>query len=149
MPDTRYSHNIRVSDPTGAVPGPSLRVVLRAIRDAEVLYIAFPRLQRALVIDPRHDESDYPAALVATLAFGTWGQAKAVENLRPDRTPSARAIATTWGGSVRAFAEQGVLAAIVARLPAADEQSVIAAFEQLQEAEREPAPSRQGPVLPS
>lgn len=64
-----------------------------------------PRLQRALVIDPRPGEVDYPAALVATLAF----------------------------------AEQGVLAAIVARLPAADERAVLAAFAQLQEAECGPA----------
>jgi len=98
-----------------------------------------PRLQRALVIDPRPGEVDYPAALVATLAFGAGGQAAAVEQLRPGRPPSARSIAATWGGSTRAFAEQGVLAAIVARLAAADERAVLAAFAQLQEAECGPA----------
>ncbi len=138
MPDSRFARSSTGDDPTGDVPAPTVRAVLHAVRDAEVLYIAFPRLQRALVIDPRPSAVGYPAALVATLAFGAGGEAAAIETLRPGRPPSARSIATTWGGSTRAFAAQGVLAAIVARLPAADERAIMEAFDQLQEAERGP-----------
>jgi len=129
------------NDPTGDVPAPTLRALLRAVHDAEVLYIAFPRLQRALVIDPRPGEPEYPAVLIATLAFGAGGQAAAVEKLRPGRPVSARSVALTWGGSTRAFAEQGVLPAILSRLPAACEQQAMAAFEELREAERGEAPA--------
>jgi len=121
---SRSNHGSRPNDPTGDVPAPTLRALLRAVHDAEVLSVAFPRLQRALVIAPRPGVPDYPAVLVATLGFGAGGQAAAVEKLRPGRPPSARSVAVTWGGSTRAFVEQGV-----------------AAFEELQEAEREEAPA--------
>ncbi len=130
----------RSNDPTGDVPIPTLRVLLRAVHDAEVLYVAFPRLQRALVVDPRPGVPDYPAVLVATLGFGVGGQA-AIEKLRPGRPPSARSVAVTWGGSTRAFAEQGMLPAILSRLPAAGEQQAMAAYEELRAAERGEAPA--------
>ena len=138
---SRSNHVSRSNDPTGDVPAPTLRALLRAVHDAEVLYVAFPRLQRALVVDPRPGEPDYPAVLVATLAFGAGGQAVAVEKLRPGRPPSARSVAVTWGGSTRAFAEQGMLRAILNRLPADCEKQAMTAFEELQEAERGEAPA--------
>jgi len=82
---SRITHGSRSNDPTGDVPAPTLRALLRAVHDAEVLYVAFPRLQRALVVDPRPGEPDYPAVLVATLGFGAGGQAAAVKKLRPGR----------------------------------------------------------------
>ena len=42
----------------------------------------------------------------------------------------------TWGGSTRAFAEQGVLPAILNRLPADETRDALAVFEELREAER-------------
>ncbi len=137
---SRITHGSRPNDPTGDVPAPTLRALLRAVHDAEVLYIAFPRLQRALVVDPRPGEPDYPAVLVAMLGFGAGGQA-AIEKLRPGRPPSARSVAVTWGGSTRAFAEQGMLPAILSRLPAAGEQQAMAAYEELRAAERGEAPA--------
>ncbi len=138
---SRTTHGSRPNDPTGDVPAPTLRALLRAVHDAEVLYIAFPRLQRALVIDSRPGEPDYPAVLVATLGFGAGGEAAAIEKLRPGRPPSARSVAVTWGGSTRAFAEQGMLPAILSCLPAAGEQQAMAAYEELREAERGEAPA--------
>ncbi len=131
----------KTNDPTGDVPAPTVRAILRAVRDAEVLYVAFPRLQRALIVDPRPGAMDYPAVLVAALGFGTGQQAEAVENLRPGQPPSDRAIAVTWGGSTRTFVEQGVLPAILGRLPAGGEKQAMAAFEELREAERGVAPA--------
>ncbi len=138
---SRINHVSRSNDPTGDVPIPTLRVLLRAVHDAEVLSVAFPRLQRALVVDPRPGVPDYPAVLVATLGFGAGGQAAAVEKLRPGWPPSARSVAVTWGGSTRAFAEQGMLRAILKRLPAGCEMAAMAAFEELREAERGEAPT--------
>jgi len=129
------------NDPTGDVPTPTLRALLRAVHDAEVLYVAFPRLQRALVVDPRPGEPEYPAVLVAVLGFGAGRQAEAVEKVRPGRPLSERTIAVTWGGSTRAFAEQGMLPAILSRLPTGCEAAAMAAFEELREAERGEAPA--------
>lgn len=147
MPDNRFTRRIRTGDPSGDVPAPTLRALLRAVRDAEVLYLAFPRIERALVIDTRPGAADSPAALVAPLAYGAGARA-AVERLRPGRPPSDRQLAATWGGSTRAFADQGMLAAILARLPA-DERAVLAAFEQLREAESPPPPVPPMPPTPS
>ncbi len=138
---SRSNHGSRSNDPTGDVPAPTLRALLRAVHDAEVLYVAFPRLQRALVVDPRPGEPDYPAVLVATLAFGAGVEAAAVEKLRPGRPLSERTIAVTWGGSTRAFAEQGMLRAILNRLPAGCETAAMAAYEELRAAERGEAPA--------
>jgi len=142
MTENRFARDSKANDPTGDVPAPTVRTLLRAVRDAEVLYVAFPRIERALVVDPRPGAMGYPAVLVAVLEDSAGQQAKAVEKLRPGQPPSERAIAVTWGGSTRAFVEQGVLAAIIARLPADGEEQAVAAFEELQEAEREVAPPR-------
>ncbi len=48
---SRPSRPTKANDPTGDVPAPTLRALLHAVRDAEVLYLAFPRLQRALVLN--------------------------------------------------------------------------------------------------
>jgi len=130
------------NNPTGNVPPPTVRAILRAVRDAEGLYVAFPRLQRALIVDPRPGVMNYPSVLVATLGFGAGHEADAVEQVRPGQPPGARSIAVTWVGSTRAFVEQGVLAVIIARLPADGEKQAVAAFEELQEAERGVAPPR-------
>ena len=113
---SRSNHVSRSNDPTGDVPAPTLRALLCAVHDAEVL--------------------------VATLGFGAGGQAASVEKLRPGRPLSERTIAVTWGGSTRAFAEQGVLPAILSRLPADCEKQAMAAYEELQETERGEAPAR-------
>ncbi len=141
MTENRFARGGKANEPTGEVPAPTVRAILRAVRDAEVLYVAFPRLQRALLVDPRPGATGYPAVLVATLGFGAGQQAEAVESLRPGRPPSDRAIAVTWGGSTRAFVEQGILAAIVGRLPAGGEEGAMAAFEELRETERGAAPA--------
>jgi hypothetical protein len=140
--ESRTRFGSTAGDPTGEVPIPTVRAILRAVRDAELLYVAFPRLQRALVVDPRAGETDYPAVMIATLAFGAGREAAAMEKLRPGRPPSDRSIAATWGGSTRAFAEQGVLPAILNRLPAAQTAAAMAAFAELREAERGQAPRR-------
>lgn len=126
----------KTNDPTGDVPVPTVCVILRAVRDADTVYFAFPRLQRALVVDFRRDEGHQPAALVADLGFTVEEQRAAVEKLRPGLPPIERFVATVWGGSTRAFAEQGVLPVILDRLPPPCMPEAMAAVEELRAVER-------------
>jgi hypothetical protein len=130
------NHTNKASDPTGDVPTPTVRAVLRGIRDAEVIYLTFPRLQHALLIDPRPSETAGPTVLVAPLGFGAAQHRAAVQALRPDLQLSERVAAMVWGGSTGALAAQGVLPAILNRLPAYCTQEAVAAFEQLRAVEQ-------------
>ena len=131
---------MKTAQPTGDVPAPTRRMILQSITHADVIYVAFPRLQSALIVDFRQQETDFPATVLTTLAYTPQLQAETVQRLRPG-LPAARAFASvTWGGSTRAFAEQGVLPAILNRLPPAHAEAVTTAFDQLQEAERAAAP---------
>ena len=131
-------HTNKASDPTGDVPFPTVRTLLRGIRDAEVIYLTFPHLQRALLVDLRPSETAHRTVHVAPLGFGAAQHRAAVQALRPDLPLSERVMATVWGGSTRAFAEQGVLPAILNRLPPEHIQDAMAVFEQLRDAERTP-----------
>lgn len=135
----------KTSDPTGDVPVPTVRVILRAVRAADTVSIAFPRLQRALVVDFRQGEGHQPAVLVADLGFTVEEQWAAVEKLRPGLAPIERFVATVWGGSTRAFAEQGVLPVILDRLPPQYTPEVMVAVEGLRAVERGLAPRRAQP----
>lgn len=126
----------KVNQPTGDVPAPICRKVLRSIVGADVIYVSFPRFQHALVVDLRQGGVDPPAILVTKLDLMPEQQAASVRRLRPD-APALREFASVaWGGSTRAFAEQGILPAILNRLPAETTQDAMAVFEQLREAER-------------
>ena len=118
------------------------------MRDAEVLYLAFPRLQRALIVDLRPGTLDDLFVLVTVLAFGALRQAAAIATLHPDQPPSLDPLIATWGGSTRAFMEQGVLPAILNRLPAEHTKEVMIAFEELRVAERGPRPTVTKPRTP-
>ena len=63
-------------------------------------------------------------------------QAATVQRLRPGSAALDQFASVAWGGSTRAFAEQGVLPAILNRLPAENTQDAMAVFEQLRDAER-------------
>lgn len=123
-------------DPTGDVPAPTVRMIIRAIRDAEVIFIGFPRLGQALIVDPRSADGNRPAAFIAGLGFDAEGQLKAVRTARPDSPPIEHFATMVWGGSTRAFAEQGVLPALLGRLPPESTPEAMAAFEQLRQLER-------------
>lgn len=134
-------------DPTGDVPAPTVRSILRVIRDAEAIFVAFPRLERALIVDTRNDDGNRPATFIARLGFTAEQQLQAVRTARPDVPPMDQFVMLTWGGSTRAFAEQGVLPALLNRLPPESTQEAMAAFEQLRQRERGPAKGV-GPVAP-
>jgi len=145
MPDNRFTRTIKVGDPTGEVPAPTVRAIIRAIRDAEAIHIAFPRLQRALVVDFRSSEDTTPAACVVDLRFSTEGQIAVVAQFRPGHPPIERFVSAPWGGSTRAFAEQGILPAILNRLPPEQTAVAMAVFEGLRKADCGPGA---GPATP-
>jgi hypothetical protein len=130
------NYTIKAGDPTGDVPIPTVQAVLRGVRDAEVIYLTFPRLQHALLIDPRPSDTAGPTVLVAPLGLSAAQHRAAIQALRPDLPLSERVAAMVWGGSTRALAAQGVLPAILDRLPADCTQEAVAAFEQLREVEQ-------------
>jgi len=126
----------KASEPTGDVPAPICRKILRSIVGADVIYVAFPRFQHALVVDLRRSGEELPAMLVTKLDLMPDQQAATVQRLRPGSAALDQFASVAWGGSTRAFAEQGVLPAILNRLPAENTQDAMAVFEQLRDAER-------------
>jgi hypothetical protein len=122
--------------PSGYVPAPTCRLLLRSIAHADVIYLAFPRFSRALIIDLRDNEVERPVMLVTDIHHMHERQMTAVQSLRPG-FPTMHAFASVaWGGSTRAFAEQGILPALLDRLPAAYARDAMAVFDELREAER-------------
>jgi hypothetical protein len=128
---------IKIGDPTGEVPFPTLRSVLRGIREAEqVVIVTFPRILRALIVDFRPADGDYPIAFVATIGYSGEEQLRTVQAARPDAPPIERFSRVTWGGAVTAFDSQGALSALISRVDPERHQELVAAFLQLQEVER-------------
>jgi hypothetical protein len=130
----------KAAAPNGDVPAPTRRMVLRSIAGADLLYLAFPRLQRALVVDLRQPAADGPAVFTTELLFASGREIAMIEARRPRLTAIDRFASVTWGGSTRAFAEQGILPAILNRLPAEQTTGAMAVFEELSNAERAPEP---------
>lgn len=126
----------KTGQPTGEVPAPICRKVLRSIAHAEVIYIAFPRFQHALLVDLRRGKAAAPTIFLTTLDLIPEQQMATVRRLRPDSVIPDALASVAWGGSLRAFAEQGVLPAILDRLPAEGTRDAMAVFEQLRDAER-------------
>jgi hypothetical protein len=110
-------------------------MILRSIARAEVISLAFPRLQRTLVMDLRPDAGDRPAVFVTQMWFTVAQELAAIEAHRPGLATIERYERVTWGGSTRAFAEQGMLPAILNRIPADETREAMAVFEELREVE--------------
>ncbi len=133
----RFKH--RTAAPNGEVPAPICRTILRSIDRADVVSLVFARLQRTLVMDLRPDAGDRPAVFVTQMLFTAPQELAAIEAHRPGLGTIERYERATWGGSTRAFAEQGMLPAILNRLPADESRDAMAVFEELREAERSTA----------
>jgi hypothetical protein len=133
-PINRFQHKTNI--PNGAVPAPICRMILQAIARADVVSLSFARLQRTLVMDLRPGADDRPSVFVTPLLFTAAQELAAIEAHRPGLGTINRFERATWGGSTGAFAEQGLLPAMLKRMPAAEAPGVMAIFEELQEAER-------------
>lgn len=129
---------IRPEPPGEEVPAPICRMILRAIATVDVVALAFPRLQCTLVADLRPGGPDRPALFVTPPLLSTTQALEVLAAHRPDLLPVERYARATWGGSTRAFAAQGILTALLDRLTADAGQGAMAAFAELQAAERAP-----------
>ena len=92
--------------------------IIRALAEAEVMSIFFPRVGKALIVDTRHDAEHGPVVLIDDMVGSAEERLQSVRRLRPEFTEIAQLTLAPWLGSTRAFAEQGILDAIVERFHA-------------------------------
>jgi hypothetical protein len=92
--------------------------IIRALAEAEVMSIFFPRIGKALIVDTRHDAEHGPVVLIDEMVGSAEERLESVRRLRPEFTDIAQLTLAPWLGSTRAFAEQGILEAIVERFHA-------------------------------
>src|SRR4051812_17256445 len=100
------------------VPAPTVRTILATIKHADVVFVSFPRVLRALLFDLRANGDSPAAVLVAPYTATPEGQIELVQQLRPGFATIERLVSVPWGGSTRAFIEQGVFPTLLNRLPA-------------------------------
>lgn len=89
--------------------------IIRALAEAEVMSIFFPRVGKALIVDTRHDADHGPVVLMDDMVGSAEERLQSVRRLRPEFTEIAQLTLAPWFGSTRAFAEQGIFDAIVER----------------------------------
>ncbi|HEY8292889.1 MAG TPA: hypothetical protein VIG44_10395, partial [Thermomicrobiales bacterium] len=89
--------------------------IIRALAEAEVMSIFFPRVGKALIVDTRHDAGHGPVVLMDDMVGSAEERLQSVRRLRPEFTEIAQLTLAPWFGSTRAFAEQGIFDAIVER----------------------------------
>lgn len=92
--------------------------IINALGEAEVMSIFFPRVGKALIVDTRHNAEHGPVMLIDEMVGSADERLQSVRRLRPEFTELAQLTLAPWMGSTRAFAEQGILDAIVARFHA-------------------------------
>ena len=114
--------------------------IIRALAEAEVMSIYFPRVGKTLVIDLRHNTAHGPAVIMDDMVGSAQERLRSLQQLRPGFTELGQLTLAPWLGSVGAFAEQGIWAAVLERFHAlgyADEASdATRVFEQLRRQER-------------
>lgn len=114
--------------------------IIRALAEAEVMSIFFPRVGKALIVDTRHDADRGPVVLMDDMVGSAEERLQSVRRLRPEFTEIAQLTLAPWLGSTRAFAEQGILEAIIRRFQAlgfhGEADDVTRAFNALRRQER-------------
>src|SRR3954451_2471092 len=89
--------------------------IISALAEAEVMSIFFPRVGKALIVDTRHNADHGPVVLIDEMVGSAEERLQSVRRLRPEFTEIAQLTLAPWLLSTRAFVEQGILDAIVAR----------------------------------
>ncbi len=92
--------------------------IIRALAEAEVMSIYFPRVGKALIVDTRHNAEHDPVVLLDEMVGSAQERLRSVQRLRPGFKELGQLTLAPWIGSVGAFAEQGILDAIVERFRA-------------------------------
>ncbi len=114
--------------------------IIRALAEAEVMSIFFPRVGKSLIVDTRHDADHGPVVVMDDMVGSAKERLESVRRLRPEFKEIAQLTLAPWLGSTRAFAEQGIVEAIIQRFQSLgfhDEAlDVTRAFNQLRRHER-------------
>lgn len=114
--------------------------IIRALAEAEVMSIFFPRVGKALIVDTRHDAEHGPVVMIDEMVGSAEERLQSIRRLRPAFTEIGQLTLAPWLGSTQSFADQGILGAIVDRFhamgfhDAADEATVV--FQRLRGHER-------------
>jgi len=103
-----------------AMDDPAASRLARAIADAVVIGIVFPRLDRTLIVDTRRGDEDGPAVLLEGRIDSPQELLQAIRRCRPAFTDLNQFSYAPWHGSVQAFAEGGDFQAIIERLDGLD-----------------------------
>mgnify|MGYP001442425315 CR=1 FL=1 len=115
--------------------------IIRALAEAEVMSIFFPRIGKALIVDTRHDADHGPVVLLDNMVGSAEERLQSVRRLRPEFTTIAQLTLAPWLGSTRAFTEQGILEAIIQRFHALgfhdEAEDASRAFQELRRHERQ------------
>ncbi|MCA1669629.1 MAG: hypothetical protein LC793_20015 [Thermomicrobia bacterium] len=115
--------------------------IIRALAEAEVMSIFFPRVGKALIVDTRHNADHGPVVLMDDMVSSAKERLQSVRRLRPEFTEIAQLTLAPWLGSTRAFAEQGIFDAIIERFRAMGfhdaAHDAICAFRELRRHERQ------------
>lgn len=89
--------------------------IIRALAEAEVMSIYFPRVGKALIVDARHNAEYGPVIVLDDMVGSAQERLRSVQRLRPGFKDLGQLTLAPWIGSIGAFEEQGVLDAIVER----------------------------------
>ncbi len=115
--------------------------IIRALAEAEVMSLFFPRVGKALIVDTRHNAAHGPVVLIDEMVSSAEERLQSVRRLRPEFTDIGQLTLAPWLGSTRSFAEQGILEAIVERFQALGfpdaANEAIAVFDELRRHERQ------------
>ncbi len=119
---------------------PAAEKIIRALAEAEVMSIFFPWVGKALVVDTRTNAEHGPAVLLDDMVTSPEERLRSIRRLRPYFDTIGQLTLAPWVGSVRSFAERGVMAAIAERLehmgyPGAAEDATVT-FQALRREER-------------
>ncbi len=115
--------------------------IIRALAEAEVMSIFFPRIGKALIVDTRHDADHGPVVLMDGMVGSADERLQSVRRLRPEFTEIAQLTLAPWFGSIHAFGEQGIFDAIVERFRTMgyhdEADDAVRAFRELRRHERQ------------
>ncbi len=92
--------------------------IIRALAEAEVMSVFFPRFGKSLIVDTRHDAEHGPVVLIDDMVGSAEERLQSIRRLRPEFTEIGQLTLAPWIGSTRTFADQGVMEAIVERFHA-------------------------------
>ncbi len=115
--------------------------IIRALAEAEVMSVFFPRFRKSLIVDTRHDAEHGPVVLIDDMVGSAEERLQSIRRLRPEFTEIGQLTLAPWIGSTRTFADQGVMEAIVERFhalgyhDAADDATAV--FQELRRHERQ------------